>query len=124
VKSKLDGDKPIYIQIKDGIEDDILHGRLKPDEAIPSNSQIVSFYGVNPITVLKGVDMLVELGIVYKKRGLGVYVSPDAPELLRQKARTNFVRERVEPLTRLCVPLEIGLDELHEMIDAAWRENT
>ena len=90
MKSVLDSNRPIYIQIKETIEEDILNGRLLPDEQIPSNSQLVSHYKINPVTVLKGINLLVDEGTIYKKRGLGMFVSPDAPEKLKKAIFTGI----------------------------------
>jgi DNA-binding transcriptional regulator YhcF (GntR family) len=122
MKATLDDKHPIFLQIKETIEDDILNGLLKPNEQIPSNRQIVSFYGVNPVTVLKGVSLLTDEGILYKKRGEGMFVSPDAPERLRGRFREAFEREQIQPLISIAAPLGITLPELHTMIDNSWRE--
>jgi DNA-binding transcriptional regulator YhcF (GntR family) len=122
LKLVLDADRPIYLQIKEGIERDVLNGVLAPGEQIPSNSRLVSFYGINPVTVLKGVNLLLDEGIIYKKRGLGMFVSSDAPEILRKRFREAFEREQLESLISLAAPLGIGIADLHTMIDKAWRE--
>jgi DNA-binding transcriptional regulator YhcF (GntR family) len=121
MKSVLDDSRPIFLQIKEGIEEDILGGALKPDGQIPSNSQLVSFYGINPVTVLKGVNLLADEGIIYKKRGLGMFVSPDAPDILQARFRKAFEAEQVPALVRLAGSLGIGPEELHAMIDGMWK---
>src|SRR5690554_6052727 len=98
MKSVLDSNRPIYLQIKEIIEEDILNGRLLPEEQIPSNSQLVSHYNINPVTVLKGINLLVDEGIIYKKRGLGMFVSPDAPEKLKKRFSKSFFQEQIEPM--------------------------
>jgi DNA-binding transcriptional regulator YhcF (GntR family) len=123
MKATLDDRRPIFLQIKESIEEDILNGRLKSDEQIPSTRQLVSFYNINPVTALKGVDLLAKEGIVYKKRGEGVFVSPDAQKRLRERFRENFVLEQVEPLVGLAKPLGISKNELHTMIDQIWKES-
>ncbi|SDN72242.1 GntR family transcriptional regulator [Bacillus sp. OK048] len=121
MKSDLDSNRPIYLQIKETIEEDILYGRLAPEEQIPSNSQLVSHYNINPVTVLKGINLLVDEGIIFKKRGLGMFVSLDAPEKLKRRFSQAFFQEQVEPLTALAKPLGFTLREIHEMIDSAWK---
>ena len=121
MKTVFDSNRPIYLQIKEAIEEDILHGRLAPDEQIPSNSQLVSHYNINPVTVLKGINLLVDEGIIYKKRGIGMYVSHDAPEKLKKRFSQAFFKEQIEPLTALAKPLGFSLQEIYEMIDIAWR---
>lgn len=121
MKPALDSNRPIYLQIKEAIEEDILNGRLLPEEQIPSNSQLVSHYNINPVTVLKGINLLVDEGTIYKKRGLGMFVSLDAPEKLKRRFLQTFFQEQIEPLTALAKPLGLTLREVHEMIDSAWK---
>jgi DNA-binding transcriptional regulator YhcF (GntR family) len=116
----LDNDRPIFLQIKEAIEGDILAGLLVPDDQIPSNSQLVSFFSVNPVTVHRGVSLLFEEGIVYKKRGLGMFVSADAPALLRKRERDRFEQDFIVPLTRQATLLGIERDTLHACIDRSW----
>jgi DNA-binding transcriptional regulator YhcF (GntR family) len=118
----LDNDRPIFLQIKEAIEDDILAGLLAPDAQIPSNSQLVSFFSVNPVTVHRGVSLLLEEGIVYKKRGLGMFVSPEAPRLLREQRRAHFERDFVAPLMQQAALLGIERNALHDAIDRNWGE--
>jgi len=118
--STLDSQRPIYLQIKEMIEEDILNGKLKPDEQIPSNSQLVSYYNINPVTVLKGINLLVDDGIIYKKRGIGMYVTKDAPTILRKRFSKTFVEEQIEPLINLAKPLEFSRQDVIEMVKEAW----
>jgi DNA-binding transcriptional regulator YhcF (GntR family) len=117
LKSTLDGDKPIFQQIKEMIEEDILAGRLLPDEQIPSNSQLVAYFGINPVTVHKGITLLADEGLVYKKRGLGMFVSPDAPAILRKRHRSAFRGEYAEPLARQAVALGLTDKEVRAIVD-------
>lgn len=123
LKSVLSDNTPIFLQIKEIIEDDILNGRLKPDEQIPSNSQLVNFYHINPVTVLKGVNLLLEEGLIYKKRGIGMFVSHDAQEILQKRFRKDFEKEHLFPLVQLAKPLGVSKKELHSMIDEIWEES-
>jgi len=77
VKEVLDlsSDKSIYIQIAENIENDILNGNLKDGEQAPSTNQFAKIYQINPATAGKGLNILVEDGILFKKRGLGMFVS-------------------------------------------------
>lgn len=121
MKSTLASDRPIYLQIKESIEEDILNGKLAPNEQIPSINQLVSFYNINPVTVLKGINLLVDEGTIYKKRGIGMYVSPEAPYKLKERFSLTFFQEHIEPLTQLAKPLGFTLPEIHEMIERAWK---
>lgn len=121
MKLALDSHRPIYIQIKEGIEEDILSGKLATDEQIPSINQIVNFYSINPVTVLKGINLLVDEGTIYKKRGIGMYVSPGASERLKKQYSQAFFDEYIEPLTRQAKPLGFNLSEVFEMIERSWK---
>lgn len=121
MKLALDSHQPIYLQIKEGIEEDIISGKLDADEQIPSINQIVNFYSINPVTVLKGINLLVDEGTIYKKRGIGMYVSPGASERLKKIYSKTFFEEYIEPLTRKAKPLGYSLPEIYEMIEKSWK---
>ncbi|WP_308781617.1 GntR family transcriptional regulator, partial [uncultured Clostridium sp.] len=80
MKIKLDDSKPIYLQIAEGIEDDILNGFLEEESQVMSTTQFSEIYGINPATSRKGMNILVEEGILYKKRGIGMFVKSGALE--------------------------------------------
>ncbi len=111
---EFDSDKPIYIQIREKIEDQILTGLLKEGEQAPSTNQLVQFYKVNHITVAKGVNQLVDEGILYKKRGVGMFVAEGAREKLLKQRKEKFLNEY---LVKLLEEAEIlGITEV-ELID-------
>src|SRR3954466_9543032 len=93
-----DDRSPIYLQIADGIEDDVLSGALKEDEQVMSTNQYAAFYRINPATAAKGFAQLVDEGVLYKKRGIGMFVSPDARAKLRAQRRERFFAEVVDPM--------------------------
>ncbi len=115
-------EKPIFQQIAEGIEDAILTGAFPEEEQIPSITEFSTMYTINPATALKGVNMLVEEGVVYKKRGVGMFVSTGALEMLREKRRQSFYRRYVKDLAREAKRLEIGPDELDAMLKRAFAE--
>ncbi|MDR0514355.1 MAG: GntR family transcriptional regulator [Coriobacteriaceae bacterium] len=120
MRPTLDNDRPLFLQIKEAIEGDILSGLLVPDDQIPSNSQLVSFFGINPVTVHKGVSLLLDEGIVYKKRGLGMFVSQKAPELLRKKRQAGFQKDYIEPLVFEAKNLALRSEDIHALIEEVW----
>jgi len=105
-----DDRSPIYLQIANGIKDDVLSGALKEDEQVMSTNQYAAFYQINPATAAKGFAQLVDEGVLYKKRGIGMFVSPDARVKLRTERRERFFAEVVEPMMHearmLGVPVE------------------
>ncbi len=81
---------PIFLQLSQGLEDEILSGIYREGEQIPSITELAASYKINPATALKGINLLVDAGIVYKKRGIGMFVSQGALQLLKEKDRMNF----------------------------------
>lgn len=109
--------KPIYQQIAEGIEDDILNGLLSEDEQAYSQYQISKQFNVNPATAAKGINMLVSEGILYKKRGLGMHVSVNAREMIQSKRKKVFISNLLKELIVEAKKLNIGKEELKLMID-------
>lgn len=107
-----DGDKSIYRQIADVIEDGILTGAYPEDEAIPSTNQFARIYQINPATANKGVSQLVDDGILYKKRGLGMYVKPGAKEKLHETRKKAFFENQLRQLLQEAKRLNISKNEI------------
>ena len=115
--SKLfDQDKPIYLQVREKIEDQIVNNQLHEGEQAPSTNQLVSFYKINHATVSKGVNQLVEEGILFKKRGIGMFVAEGAREKLIQKRKDAFVDEYIVKLVQEANKLSISETEIIELI--------
>ena len=72
------------------IENDILRDVLLEDERVPSTNELAKLYAINPSTAAKGINILVDAGILYKKRGIGMYVSDGAKEVIRTKRKSRF----------------------------------
>lgn len=107
---------PLFIQIAEWIESEILLGNIEEGECIPSTNQFASIYGINPATARKGFDLLTEKGIIFKKRGIGMFVADGAKEKLRAKAKTNLIEERIALLVDDAKKLGISKSELIEII--------
>jgi GntR family transcriptional regulator len=86
--------QPIYRQLRDRVVAMILDGALAEGDPLPSVRQVAADYRVNPLTVLKGYQQLVDERLVEKKRGIGMFVSTGARELLLQAERERFLREQ------------------------------
>src|ERR1700726_3690484 len=112
----IDENRPIFGQIAERIEEDILAGRLAEEEQVPSTNQFASFYQINPATAAKGVNLLVEQGMLYKKRGLGMYVAPGARAKLLKKRREQFFEQYVVPMLQEADKLRITMEQVTEMI--------
>lgn len=111
-----DINKPIFIQIREIIEDQIVNNQLKEEEQVPSTNQLVNFYRINHATVTKGVNQLVEEEILYKKRGIGIFVSKGAREILIAQRKKVFVEEYVIPLVEEAEKLGITESEVVDLV--------
>ncbi|ARF16091.1 GntR family transcriptional regulator [Sporosarcina ureae] len=107
MSKSLDDKKPIYLQIKEMIEDQIINNQLQEHDQIPSTNQLVQFYKINHITVSKGINLLVEEEIIYKKRGVGMFVKEGAKEKLVLKRREGFAEEFVLPMLKEAKKLKL-----------------
>ncbi|WP_185971111.1 GntR family transcriptional regulator [Alkalicoccobacillus porphyridii] len=112
----LDDNRPIFLQIREMIEEDIIEGILKEGEKAPSTNQLVAYYKINPSTVLKGVNELVDEGILFKKRGVGMFVAEGARQKLVNQRRQSFKDEYVWKMIKEAEKLDITLPEIEEMI--------
>lgn len=110
-------DKPIYIQLAESIEDDILRGVIAEESQIPSTTEMSISLKINPATSSKGVSLLVDENIVYKKRGMGMFVSTGAKEIITQKRRKAFYSEFVLALLDEAKKLGIGKEDIISMIE-------
>jgi GntR family transcriptional regulator len=112
-----DSIKPIYIQIAEGIEDDILNGLLAEDEQVYSQYLIAKQYNINPATAAKGITLLYTEGIIYKKRGLGMYVAAGAKKMVLEKRKKKFYDTVLKEFLHEAQKLNIDKEELKMMID-------
>ena len=116
----LNQEKSIYLQIKEMIEQDILRDILLEEERVPSTNELAKLYAINPATAAKGVNLLVDEGILYKKRGIGMFVATGAKEAIRKKRREHFFENYVKGMLTEAANLGISKEELIEMI--AWEQ--
>lgn len=112
----IDDNRPIFVQIAERIENDILDGELPEESQVPSTNQFASFYQINPATAAKGVNLLVDQGILYKKRGVGMFVASGAREKLMQKRREQFYEQYIVAMMREARKLGITTNMLIDMI--------
>lgn len=97
---KNDSNIPIYIQIANMIEDQILERTLEEDEKVYSTNELSVLLHVNPATARKGLNLLVNEGILYKKRGVGMFVKKGAVEIIKSKRKTSFFNEYIPEIIR------------------------
>ncbi|MBP1546595.1 MAG: GntR family transcriptional regulator [Oscillospiraceae bacterium] len=113
----IDGEKPIYVQMAEWIEENIISGTFPEETQIPSTTDISAKYKINPATALKGVNLLVDKGIIYKKRGLGMFVAEGAENKLRNERKQEFFEKFVISLVNEAEKLNISKKEIIDMIE-------
>lgn len=112
----LNQEKSIYIQIKEMVENDILREVLLEEERVPSTNELARLYAINPATAAKGINLLVDEGILYKKRGIGMFVAKGAKEKIIAKRKKQFYDHYVKSLMMEAESLGITKQELIDMI--------
>ena len=105
---EFDGNKPIYLQIVDVICDNILDGTLKPDGRILSVREYGAQLGVNPNTIMRSYEKLTTEEIIYNKRGLGYFISPDVRDTVLAIRSAEFLEEAVPKIRRQMTLLGFG----------------
>ncbi|MCR5141023.1 MAG: GntR family transcriptional regulator [Ruminococcus sp.] len=108
--------EPLYIQIAQWLEDKIVTGQLGTDEQIPSTTELSQRLRINPATVRKGVTILVDKGLVYKKRGMGMYVAENANKNVRDDRRVKFYDDYIKPLIAEAERLGISPEDIIDML--------
>ncbi|SHH62149.1 GntR family transcriptional regulator [Desulfosporosinus lacus] len=111
-----DSMKPIYVQIAEWLEVEILNSNIKEDERIYSQYQLADMFTVNPATAAKGLNLLADENIVYKRRGLGMFVSPNAKQFILTKRRKQNLEQMIKELVIEANRLDVSESELIMMI--------
>jgi DNA-binding transcriptional regulator YhcF (GntR family) len=114
-----DGTKPIYVQIAEWLETEILSGNHKSDQKVYSQYQLAEMFNINPATAAKGLNILVEQNILYKKRGLGMFVSKEARKIIVTKRKNQTLKQLVMQIVIEAKHLNISEEELMHMIREA-----
>lgn len=114
---KPESNKSIYIQIATIIENDILAGNLLEEEQAPSTNEFAKVYNINPATARKGLNLLVDEGILYKKRGLGMFVTEDGRKIILKKRQKRFFEERLPEIISEANRLEIETEKIIKYIE-------
>ena len=115
-------DKPIFIQIAEGIEDGILTGAFPEESQIPSITEFSVNYKINPATALKGINLLVEEHIIFKKRGVGMFVAKDAVKKLKKKRQDQFYENYIGRLVEEARKLGISSDDIIAMVERGFAQ--
>ncbi len=113
-------DVPLFVQIAEQIEEDVFTGVYVEEDRIPSTNELSALLGINPHTVLKGMNILVDEGIIYKRRGMGMYVQAGAAEKVRAKRRSAFDERYVAALVAEAKKLGLTKDQVVNLIEKGY----
>ena len=117
MKPTLNEDTPIFLQIADMIKDDLVEGLLSEGEQIPSTTELSNFYNINRATAQKGIALLMDEGIVAKKRGIGVFIAEDARDKLVNTRMQDFSNSYIQNMVKEAKRLNISKEELIRRVE-------
>lgn len=109
-------EKSIYLQISEMIENDILRDIILEEEKVPSTNELARLYAINPATAAKGINILVDSGVLYKKRGIGMFVAGGAKENIKKRRQAEFTDKYIKTLLTEAESIGITKEELIRMI--------
>lgn len=118
VESKI----PIYLQLVSFIEDQIIDQTLKENERVYSKMQLAEAFTVNPITALKALNYLEEQGIIYVRRGVGMFVSEDAITMITKRRKTYLLETQLELIVSEARKLGVKQEEMKEALERVWED--
>lgn len=112
----MDEGRPLFVQIAEQVESSVLDGSLAEDERAPSTNELASFHRINPATAAKGINLLVDRGILVKRRGVGMFVARGARDLLRAERRQRFADHFVGPLLTEARAIDLSPEDVVDLI--------
>jgi len=108
--------RALFLQIAESVEESIVDGSLPEDTRAPSTNELAAFYRINPATAAKGVNMLVDKGVLVKRRGIGMFVAVGARDQLLAERRSAFADRFITPLLAEARTLGLSADDLTALI--------
>ena len=117
MKASLDESQPIFQQIAQMIMDEIIDGRLQEEEKVPSENELSRFYNINRATVRNGLQSLVDAGLIYKQRGIGMFVKKGAKKKLLAERQKKFRADYLLPMLQEAERIGLNSEAVIEMID-------
>ena len=118
-----DDGRPLFLQIAEQIESSVVDGTLPEESQVPSTNELAAFHRINPATAAKGVNQLVSDGLLYKRRGIGMFVATGARTQLLERRREDFARQYVAPLIAEARKLGMDAEEIKKLIDT-WGDQS
>lgn len=122
MKGILNDQNLIYQQIAQMLEDGILRGEYPEESQVPSTNELARAFNINPATAAKGINRLVDEGLLYKRRGIGMFVAEGALKTLQARRRKTFAGEQVRALVREAMRLGLSQEELLQLVGDVSQE--
>lgn len=116
MRAQLDESQPLFQQITQMIMDEIVEGQLKEGEQVPSENELSQFYNINRATVRKGLQTLIDQNIIYKQRGIGMFVKEGAMKLLLKERQNQYRSLYIHPLLEEAKRIGLSIDEVIHII--------
>jgi Predicted transcriptional regulators len=120
MKFNFAGDVPLFQQVADEISEGIFNGSYPEESQVPSTTEISKTYKINPATVLKGMNLLVEQELIEKRRGLGMFVLPGAQKKALQSRKDKFINHDLKFMFEEAKKLEISQEQLMKLIERGY----
>lgn len=117
----MDESRPIFLQVAEEIAASIVDGSLPEESRVPSTNELAGFHRINPATAAKGVAQLAADGVIYKRRGIGMFVSAGARSLLLERRREEFGVAFIGPLMTEAARLGLDAEHVKKLIDT-WED--
>ncbi len=120
----MDEGRPLFVQIAEEIESSVLDGSLQEGERAPSTNELAAFHRINPATAAKGINLLVDRGILIKRRGLGMFVAERAAERLRAERRQRFADHYLTPMLAEARHIGLQVETVIELLRERAQQST
>jgi len=114
---------PLYVQIANWLETEILKGNFKVDEKVYSQYRLADMFQINPATAARGLTLLSELDILYDRRGLGKFVTSEAIDIIKLKRKEDVLVSLIKKIVKESNNLAINETELLKMITSEYRKS-
>ncbi len=118
-----DDTRPIFLQLADRIADDVLRGVYEEEQQVPSTNELAAYLRINPATAGKALNRLVDAGVLYKRRGIGMFVSTGAKTLIAGERQQGFVDHYVAPLLTEAQALGLSTEDIVRLIEQEAKES-
>ncbi|MFT4233199.1 MAG: GntR family transcriptional regulator [Leucobacter sp.] len=118
-----DDTRPIFLQLADRISDEVLRGVYEEEEQVPSTNELAAYFRINPATAGKALNRLVDAGVLYKRRGIGMFVATGAKALIAGERQQGFVDRYVAPLLAEAAALGLTAPDIVRLIEREAKES-